>query len=246
MNYVTSDFTDHNNRRSLGRRIGALSIKARQKLLRTRLKKGLRNRLMAQAKDRFKERFGFHFPDNPQLFPPDYLDLENLVDQVLTQKPRRILELGGGYSTYALAYAVNRLISETGQDCEFISVDQSADYLEVTRANLPPELATRVTFLHRDLYLKKRDGILMSFFHDLPAGGFDFLYEDRCDHAETPVAGDVFDIEDQAIAGGAPFSFTIDLMIATAEVCKRRLRRNYAVTGEYVTGTNFTQIVAGG
>ncbi len=242
MNYDTADFSDHDGPRSPARRIGALSVVARQKVLRFRLKKGLRNRLMADAKVRFKERFGFHFPDNAQLFPPDYLDLENLIDQVLTLKPKRVLELGGGYSTYALAYAVNRLIFETGQECEFVSVDQSADYLAITRANLLPELAARVTFLHRGLYLKKRDGILMSFFQDLPTDGFDFLYEDRCDHVETKVAGDVFDIEDRAIADDAPFSFTIDLMIATAEVCKRRLRRKYLVTGEFVTGTNFTQI----
>ena len=110
MNYDIAVFSDYNGPQTTSRKIAALSVVARQKVLRFRLKKGLRNRLMAEAKHRFNERFGFHFPDNSQLFPPDYLDLENLIDQVLTLKPTRILELGGGYSTYALAYAANRLI----------------------------------------------------------------------------------------------------------------------------------------
>ena len=213
----------------------------RYRVYRTILKKGRRRRLLAAAEARFEQRFGLKIPRDPDMFPPDFLDLENLMDQILELRPKRVLELGGGYSTFVLANALDRVWQQTGEQFEFITVDQSLEYLEKTRALFPADLAEKVTFTQDEIYTDTRDGVLMSFFKNLPDGEFDFTYEDRCDHQDTAIAGDLFVLEERAIKAGRRFSFTIDLMIATAQACKKGLKRNYVVTGEYRTGTNFTQ-----
>ena len=200
----------------------------------------LRKLIKRAAKARFEGRFGFMFPENPNLFPPDYADLENLINRVLELKPARVLEMGGGQSTYALAFAVSRL-RKAGLPCEFVTLDQSAEYLAVTRANLPESLRDVPVCLHSQLHVATKDGNKMSFFDDLPQGVFNFVYEDRCDHPEAPIAGDLLLLEERAIAADAPFSFTIDTMVATARMCKHRMRRRYWVTQEYTTGTNYLQ-----
>ena len=49
------------------------------------------------------------FQIDNNLFEPDYCDLDNLINLILKNKPKLFLELGGGYSTLAIAYAFDVL-----------------------------------------------------------------------------------------------------------------------------------------
>ena len=52
------------------------------------------------------------FFNKKELFQPDYLDLDNLINLIIKIKPKLVLELGGGYSTLAIAYALDFLEKE--------------------------------------------------------------------------------------------------------------------------------------
>ena len=42
----------------------------------------------------------------------------------------------------------------------------------------------------------------MSFFNNIPDKPYDFVYEDRCDHVKTKIAGDILRLEKKAIENG--------------------------------------------
>jgi len=77
------------------------------------------------------------FFDKKELFQPDYLDLDNLINLIIKIKPKLVLELGGGYSTLAIAYALNFLEKEYNHKYRFITFDQSEVYLKITKSLIP-------------------------------------------------------------------------------------------------------------
>jgi len=217
-------------------------IRLGYRIYRTYLKKYKREKLLLKAKQRLLERFKLSFPVDDKMFLPDYLDLENLIDRIMLLKPSKVLEIGGGYSTKAIAFALSEAFKGTSTVPKLVTIDQSAYYLEKTQKLVGDVTGVSIEYLHRELYVDQLNGEKMSFVSDLPDDIFDFVYEDRHDHPEAPIAGDILILEQRAIDNDADFNFTIDLMISTAGACKRWLKRNYNVTGEYLTGTNFTQI----
>lgn len=217
-------------------------IRVAYRLYRTYLKKYKRKKLLVEAEQRFMRRFEIRLPHDDNMFLPDYLDLENLIERILLLKPTRVLEIGGGYSTMAIAFALREAFKGTSTVPKLVTIDQSAYYLEKTKSLVGDVSGVNIEYLHRELYVDLLNGEKMSFINDLPIDVFDFVYEDRHDHPKTPIAGDILVLEQRAIDNDVEFNFTIDLMIATASACKSWLKRNYEVTGEYLTGTNFTQI----
>ena len=217
-------------------------IRVAYRAYRTYLKKYKRKKLLLKAEQRCLSRFEIRFPHDDKMFLPDYLDLENLIDRILLLKPTKVLEIGGGYSTMAIAFALREAFEGTTTVPKLVTIDQSVYYLEKTKALVGDVSGVKIEYLHRELYVDTLNSEKMSFINDLPIDVFDFVYEDRHDHPEAPIAGDILLLEQRAIDNDAEFNFTIDLMIATASACKRWLKRNYEITGEYLTGTNFTQI----
>ena len=92
--------------------------------------------LKKSKKKKFIKKYKFSFPESNYFLSPDYLDLNNLVDQTLKLKPQCVLELGTGYSTYAIIFALNELKENNGHKFKFYAIDQNKEYLE----NLYPEL----------------------------------------------------------------------------------------------------------
>ena len=89
----------------------------------------IRPKLMEIQKQKFVKKYNISFPASDIFLAPDYLDLNNLVNQINNHKPKCILELGTGYSTYAMIFALNKLEEKTGHKFEFYAVDQNEWYL---------------------------------------------------------------------------------------------------------------------
>lgn len=127
-----------------------------------------------------------------KMYPPQYHDLENLINVVRKIKPKLVLELGGGYSTIAIAYALSKNLENFAIDGKLYSYDQSLEYLELTKKMLPNELKKFVTFKYSKLKKSTINGIDVSLFEDLEPLNYDLVYEDRYDlDPKYRIGGDV-------------------------------------------------------
>lgn len=80
------------------------------------------------------------------------LKLLELGEFLWLHRPKTILELGGGGTTAVLAeYAA------TFSDVKVVSVDESSDYLNLTRERIDSELRDNITFMHCSR--KEEDGL---------------------------------------------------------------------------------------
>ena len=119
--------------------------------------------------------------------PGDARDIARLLLIGQAIKPIVALEIGSGYSTAALAYILSQ--SETalvGQDFpdrnehSFVveSLDESRDYIEITRKRLPAQLAERVRFYHSAVSLTKVHDRYATLYDELPNCLPDLIYLD--------------------------------------------------------------------
>ncbi len=193
-------------------------------------------------KNDFKKKYGFEIPYNSNFCSIDYLDIDNLVNQILKLKPKNVLELGTGYSTYAIMFALMKLKKDYNHEFNFYAVDQNEEYMNIVKNYLPKDFSENIHFLYRPTYVEKYNNELMSFYEDLPKINFDYIYEDRSDDKRTKLAGDIFKFENSIDLSKHTFSFTIDDMPITMNYLKKNLKGNYKITGEVFHGTNFTTI----
>ena len=59
----------------------------------------------------------------------DYLDQNNLINQIYKLKPKTVLEIGSGYSTYAIIHALLNLKNSIDHQFKFYCLDQTEEYL---------------------------------------------------------------------------------------------------------------------
>lgn len=180
--------------------------------------------------------YKINFQINNNLFEPDYCDLDNLINLILKNKPKLFLELGGGYSTLAIAYAFNVLKKKFNHKYKIISYDQSQEYLRKTKDLFPNHLKENIEFRYSPLSVELYNGVLMSFYKDLEILNYDFVYEDRHDHIKTKLAGDIVKL-DKEINGN--FSFCVDGMKLSVDYYKKNLKKKYDISDSFFHGTNF-------
>lgn len=171
----------------------------------------------------------------------DYLDQNNLLKNIYINKPKIVLEIGSGYSTYSIIHALMNLKKKENHNFKFYCIDQSKEYLDVIIKNMPEEYKNHIIFLHREIYVEEFNGQKMSFF-DIPDEDYDFIYEDRKDHPETKLAGDIIKFEHTKLNKDKNFYFTIDGMVSTANYYKKNLKYNYKFSKNYVHGINFKKL----
>jgi hypothetical protein len=99
----------------------------------------------------------------------DYLLLTRAIE---TLRPRTVLELGGGITTYVMARALQR----TGG--YLVSVDHIAQYSEGARALLTDDLAPLVSFHLSPAIGENFKGTDVIRYRDIPGGSFDLIYVD--------------------------------------------------------------------
>tara|TARA_Y100000389_G_C17335244_1_gene450291 strand:+ start:278 stop:934 length:657 start_codon:yes stop_codon:yes gene_type:complete len=189
------------------------------------------------AKIKFYKDYNIQFPKSVPFKHIDYIDLNNLIEIIKIHKPKIVLELGSGYSTYAIIYALNE--AHKSNDFEFFSVDQTKEYQETLIRDFPEKYKKQINFMHRKIYVKKFKNQKMSFFENLPNSKFDFIYEDRMDHKDALIAGDVIKYEHDIIKNHDNFIFTIDGMFSTCDFYKKNLIYNYEFDISSFTGINF-------
>ena len=176
------------------------------------------------------------FQINNNLFEPDYCDLDNLINLILKNKPKLFLELGGGYSTLAIAYAFSELKKKFNHKYKIISYDQSEEYLKKTEDLFPKHLKDNIEFRYSPLIVESYNGVLMSFYKDLENLNYDFIYEDRHDHEKTKIAGDIVKLEQKI---NNDFSFCVDGMKISVDYYKNNLKKKYDISDSFFHGTNF-------
>jgi len=199
----------------------------------------IRPKLMEIQKQKFVKKYNISFPESDIFLTPDYLDLNNLVNQINNHRPKCILELGTGYSTYAMIFALNKLEEETGHKFEFYAVDQNEWYLNKLKSFIPEHLSKKINFVYRPLYVENYQDTLMSFFKDLPDKKYDFIYEDRNDLKHTKLAGDALKYENTLDVSKHKLHITIDGMPITTNYYKKNLKDKYSISGSVIHGTNF-------
>jgi hypothetical protein len=108
-----------------------------------------------------------------------------LIDLITELRPRRVLECGAGLSTLIIAYALEQIERTTGLRSEFVSLDESAEYMEkMVLPMLPGRLAQRtalkasaIAYWHFENMrtLQSAGGI---GYADRPKEHFDLIYVD--------------------------------------------------------------------
>ena len=78
----------------------------------------------------------------------------------------------------------------------------------------------------------------MSFFDNMPEENFDFIYEDRRDHPEAKIAGDIIKYENEFLSKEESFSFTIDGMESTTNYYKKNLKYRYKFYIQHIFSWN--------
>ena len=172
----------------------------------------------------------------------DYLDQNNLINQIYKLKPKTVLEIGSGYSTYAIIHALLNLNNSNGHQFKFYCLDQTEEYLKELKDQMPEMYKKNIIFIHRKIYVDKFKNQKMSFFDNMPEENFDFIYEDRRDHPEAKIAGDIIKYENEFLSKEKSFSFTIDGMESTTNYYKKNLKYRYKYSSSYFHGINFHKL----
>ena len=120
--------------------------------------------------------------------PPNALDLAFLHRLASRKKPTHVLEFGVGHSTLVLAHALRS--THRGEDHPRVSVvDTSQEWIDNTRAKVPPELAPYIEFRRSRACIAQLNGELCHYFEDLPDINPKLIYLDGPD--PTAVEGTV-------------------------------------------------------
>ena len=183
-------------------------------------------------KNKFKEKYHIlnyfikkKFKD--KLYPPQYHDLDNLINVINKIKPKLVLELGGGYSTIAIAFALSQNLKKFKIKGKLFSYDQSEEYLEITRQILPDNLKDFVQFKFSKLKEKKIENVNVSLYEDLEIKEYDLVYEDRFFlNSNYDIGGDVFLLYKKT--GNLP-SIVIDGHLKTISFLKQKIGSYYNI-----------------
>ena len=194
--------------------------------IKNKIRKNFRDRVLQKVnRFIFFKLHNIQFSKNMLFSYVDYIDLNNIIKTIYKHKPKVVLELGGGYSTYAIIYALLNVHKKN--HFKFYSIDQTLDYQKKLIDDFPENLKNKIIFLHREISVKKFKNTKMSFFENIPDEKFDFIYEDRKDHPETKIAGDIIKYENDKINEDDNFVFIIDGMSSTVNYYKNNLKFKY-------------------
>lgn len=187
--------------------------------------------ILKRINNRLKKKFEYQYKidkylKNKSLFETQYYDLENLICLVKKIKPKYILELGGGFSTIAISYALDYNLKKHGIKGKLITYDQSKHYLNLTKKILPKKFTKYVSFHFSNLKLKKFKKQNVSIFNKIIVKDYDFIYEDRFDHNKTRIGADILFLEKKIKSN---FSIVVDGHRYTVKFLMKNLKRKYFV-----------------
>jgi predicted O-methyltransferase YrrM len=103
----------------------------------------------------------------------DYLFLDRYIR---TRRPRRVLELGGGVTTYVMARAMN----EIGRG-ELVSIEHIRKFADSTQALVPEGIRDRVQFCLTSIMGDRFNDRSALRYDEIPAGHYDMIFCDFTD-----------------------------------------------------------------
>ena len=198
--------------------------------------------ILKRVNNSLKKKFKYQYKidkylKNKSLFETQYYDLENLINLIKNIKPKYVLELGGGFSTIAMCYALDYNYKKYGIKGKLISYDQSKYYLNLTKKLIPPKFSKYVTFQFSSLKLKKFNNQYVSIFSKIIIKDYNFIYEDRYDHNKTRIGADILFLEKKIKSN---FSFVVDGHRYIVKFLKENLKKRYSIkTNKLFFRTNF-------
>ena len=118
----------------------------------------------------------------------DYVDLARLHSLITNRKCLNVLELGSGFSSLVIAHALkinsdssNGLLPNSlrrRNPWHLDSVDESEDWLKITRSRIPANLESYITFHCKKVSLGTFLDRAVTYYHDIPNHPYDLIYVD--------------------------------------------------------------------
>jgi hypothetical protein len=178
-----------------------------------------------------------YFPKTSFLINIDYIDLLNLWKNILKRRPKVILEVGSGYSTFLILAAMKKLNSININVVEkFYSLEQNKHYLLNLKKKIDRTSLNKVTFVLTKLKICKIYNTHVSICSNFPKDKINFFYEDRADDPKFNIAGDALKIETKM---PEDYFICVDGMTPTVQFYKKHLKRKYKFSGGIFSGSNF-------
>ena len=190
--------------------------------------------------------YGVKIPRNKFFFKIVYNDLYHLFRIIIKHKPKRCVEVGGGFSSLIIAQALFFNFKKNKIKPSFDILEQNKEYLvelkKYLRENTSDDIHNLINFYNTDLYLSEIYNEKVSLCKNLPNKKYDFFYEDRTDHEDTKIAGDALRIEKEMPEN---FIIVVDGMGWTVDFYKRKLLRSYSYSGPSLpSDKNFFRVPA--
>jgi hypothetical protein len=157
---------------------------------------------------------------------PKYHELYGLYRLVKKRKPAVLVELGGGYSTFAFAQACHDLAAKQGHRVQFYSVDQSDYWQQVVKERMPPKLSPFVNFYRATPRLIEIHGTVVSAFDSLPAKYVNLIFVDGGTVPGNRIGVDALQLEKSA---PADYAILVDGRKETVVFLREHLTRQYRI-----------------
>lgn len=107
-----------------------------------------------------------------------FSDYWALYSYIRKAKPRCVLELGSGVSTMVIAYALCENQQKGDEPAQFVSIDESEDYLAATRQLLVGPFNEEVQLLHSSSVEKRWGPFVGRGYQTIPDLPYDFVFVD--------------------------------------------------------------------
>jgi hypothetical protein len=169
----------------------------------------------------------------PNAMRPKHDELLALYLVIQKRKPRVILELGGGYSTFVIAHAVREL-HERNDKAIFYSVDESDYWQQVVKDHLPKHLLSFVRFWRADPKLIDLNGEAVSIYNSLPVEAANLVFVNGGLVQGNKIGADALLLERNA---PDDYAILVDERRHTVAFLKRTLAHRYVI-GKGPTGVH--------
>lgn len=112
----------------------------------------------------------------------DISDCLALYEDILSFKPKYILELGPGTSTMAICLAIEDVKrTEKSYSPIFVAIESRSEWLKYHKENIPKDLLLNVQLLQREEKTKKLKGEKVAFYENIPIHPYEYIHVDGPD-----------------------------------------------------------------
>jgi predicted O-methyltransferase YrrM len=154
-----------------------------------------------------------------------YVDYACLYQIIRKSKPIEVLECGTGVSTLIIAHALKENEKETGIKGHVTSMEEHADWLEMSRRLLPPQYSKYVSFALSHTIEDRYSLFRGVRYAEIPDRAYDFVFVDGPKY-ESPLDGGVtfdFDFIHVLRSAEKPVGCLIDKRLSTVFVLQQLL-----------------------